>query len=485
MWTWLPKEFNFYPQTWTLPTEKPEFIKHYKKIKNDTSGNINKYFILKPESGSQGRGISLINSPKQIPKNDRCIIQEYLNKPFLYKGLKFDLRIYVLILSCSPLRVFLYKDGLVRLATQKYKEVTKQNAGEIYSHLTNFSLNKNNEAFVGGLEASENKDAHKRSILGFFEELRGQGVNTRVIWNQIKHIITKTVCTIQPILSHHTNSILKGNGLGHNFFELLGFDVMLDDKMKPYLLEINHMPSFSLGSFVDKKVKTGVIRETLLLVAPSLEKKRKLQELDYKRRKARRGTQLNAIRGKEDWKHLRNQAIQERDVFIDEQLMLFEKIYPSKDQAKNKVYKDIMRIAKEGQHSTNNNNSRWTKTNWRRNSTNIDPSDIALIRSDKNKMRESAELQKSESYRNFGNILSKSKSQKSKLAKNGHQGISLQMGPNYNNEYFTSKKNENVRIRSPKSKCMLSTQIYSNILCIGESNQLSSSSSKLGKIFQM
>jgi tubulin polyglutamylase TTLL7 len=48
------------------------------------------------------------------------IVQEYMDKPFLVDGYKADMRIYVLITSCDPLRVFLYNDGLLRLSTEKY-----------------------------------------------------------------------------------------------------------------------------------------------------------------------------------------------------------------------------------------------------------------------------------------------------------------------------------------------------------------------------
>ena len=52
-----------------------------------------------------------------------AIISEYLDKPLLYKGLKFDLRIYVAVTSYYPLKIYVYREGLVRLATTKYTEM--------------------------------------------------------------------------------------------------------------------------------------------------------------------------------------------------------------------------------------------------------------------------------------------------------------------------------------------------------------------------
>lgn len=62
----------------------------------------------------------MFKNAEKIPSSEHYIVQEYIDKPLLLEGFKFDLRIYVLITSCDPLRIFLFSDGLVRLATEKY-----------------------------------------------------------------------------------------------------------------------------------------------------------------------------------------------------------------------------------------------------------------------------------------------------------------------------------------------------------------------------
>ena len=42
-------------------------------------------------------------------------------------------------------------------------------------------------------------------------------------------------------------------------FEILGFDVLIDEKLKPWLIEINHAPSFSTDTPFDFKIKKDVI----------------------------------------------------------------------------------------------------------------------------------------------------------------------------------------------------------------------------------
>ena len=64
------------------------------------------------------------------------IAQQYLPAPLLVDGYKFDMRLYVLVLSCSPLRVLLFKEGLARFCTERYRAPTESNMDDTYMHLT-------------------------------------------------------------------------------------------------------------------------------------------------------------------------------------------------------------------------------------------------------------------------------------------------------------------------------------------------------------
>lgn len=67
----------------------------------------------------------------------------------LINGLKFDLRIYVLITSLDPWRLYVYDEGLARFASEPYNsQSSKQNR---YAHLTNYSINKKNEKYIPNL----------------------------------------------------------------------------------------------------------------------------------------------------------------------------------------------------------------------------------------------------------------------------------------------------------------------------------------------
>ena len=74
------------------------------------------------------------------------MISRYIEDPMLIGGKKFDLRLYVLVTSYRPLRVYQYAHGFARFCNVKYSS----QAGELnnpFIHLTNVAIQKHNEDY--------------------------------------------------------------------------------------------------------------------------------------------------------------------------------------------------------------------------------------------------------------------------------------------------------------------------------------------------
>jgi len=55
----------------------------------------------------------------QVPLDEQVLLSQYIHTPLLIDGFKFDVRLYVAVLSYNPIRIYLFEDGLVRFATVK------------------------------------------------------------------------------------------------------------------------------------------------------------------------------------------------------------------------------------------------------------------------------------------------------------------------------------------------------------------------------
>jgi len=158
-----PVNFKFFPKTYLLPSDYQDFARQFSKSDNP------KTFILKPEAGSQGKGIFLTKKLDGITKQDRYVAQEYLQDPYLIDGLKFDMRLYVLLAGCDPLRIYLHKQGLGRFATEQYIIPTDENMENVCMHLTNYAINKDSPNFVFN-DCSEADDVgHKKGLGAVFK----------------------------------------------------------------------------------------------------------------------------------------------------------------------------------------------------------------------------------------------------------------------------------------------------------------------------
>ena len=196
-----PREFSFYPRTWILPSELSDFRSQFG---SDGVALGNKIYIVKPDAGCQGRGIFLTRTLDTVPLNDNYVAQLYIKKPLLIDGFKFDLRLYCLVTSVKPLRMYMFHDGLVRLCTEEYVKPSKHNLDKSCMHLTNYAINKNSENFQAPGESDEGDDGgSKRHLSWFMDWIRSEHGDEKAdwLWKRMGTLCTRTVLSIMPTLS--------------------------------------------------------------------------------------------------------------------------------------------------------------------------------------------------------------------------------------------------------------------------------------------
>lgn len=278
--------FSLQPTTFVLPSQYLAFCEAFGKASN--AGNLTKgvamdnmtklisdldikagvapaasipnYWIMKPVGLSRGRGIRVISGIDQVRYSEDMVIQKYVHNPMLLEGHKFDLRIYVLVTSFSPLEAFIYKRGYARLSSRPYNLI----AGELtdrFIHLTNAAVNRQNQN-ASVLEclrdaSSEEAGGTKCSLEYLWRKLEDSNIDTEAVWKGICDVVVKSLVCADDVIPHQPNS-----------FELFGYDIMIDEDLKPWLIEVNSSPSMETDCAFDVQTKTELIYDTIKLVDP-------------------------------------------------------------------------------------------------------------------------------------------------------------------------------------------------------------------------
>ncbi|XP_018577054.1 tubulin polyglutamylase TTLL6 isoform X2 [Anoplophora glabripennis] len=184
---------KYIPPAFKLPVDKEKFLEYSSKYSNIS-------FVQKNNDhrNIQIRKISDIDLDKE-----GTFLQEYVDKPLLVSGHRFDIGIYTVITSVDPLRVYIY----------------------------------NGDAIL----------SMKESLNAF---LRAQGRNPDVIWEQIEDAIGSVILARESLIV----DTLRRFKSKRNFFEMMRMDFIIDENLNIYLLEANMSPNLSSAHFPPNKL---------------------------------------------------------------------------------------------------------------------------------------------------------------------------------------------------------------------------------------
>lgn len=284
-----PTVYNFSPFAFLLPTDYRRLVAELQSSSSSASSSAaglcgqqhrrsgtvaaaarqrrrrRRLWIFKPVDESRGRGICIFSDLNQLQQHiDRSkpgVVQEYIANPLLISRYKFDLRLYVFVACFHPLRVYLHENGLARFSTEKFDLESLDNT---YSHLTNTSINR------FGLNYGSDKERVGTGCKWTLDQLRQyfyqSGIDDMPLWSQIINIVILTV-VLQTQQQLQASIVLRGTT---TCFELYGFDVLIDDQLKPWLLEVNFSPSLSCDCNTDNVVKRPMLNDLFQLIESDL-----------------------------------------------------------------------------------------------------------------------------------------------------------------------------------------------------------------------
>lgn len=260
------KHLDFFPATYSMPSEGHLLLDEFKR-------NLNHIWIAKPNGKSQGKGVFMIHKMNQLKKflnklspngnsntmtasmtttsstssaagasssssassstpnvgpteriRDSYVISRYIENPLLIGGKKFDLRLYCLVTNYRPLKVYLYKEGFARFCNVKYSS-SLSDLDNPFIHLTNVAIQKHGDDY----NMKHGNKWSLRNLRIFLEGTRGSE-ETQRMFEAITFIMIHSLKSVKDVIQNDKHC-----------FECYGFDLLIDENLKPWLLEVSYI----------------------------------------------------------------------------------------------------------------------------------------------------------------------------------------------------------------------------------------------------
>ncbi|CAB1443416.1 unnamed protein product, partial [Pleuronectes platessa] len=178
----------------------------------------------------QGKGIFLFRKLKDItdwkkdgPRSEEqkdaaqvesYVAQRYIENPYLINGRKFDLRIYILVTSYVPLKAWLYRDGFARFSSTRFSLRT---IDDKYMHLTNVAVQKTAPDY----DPEKGCKWQMQQLRRYLTAKHGtEMIGTLFI--EMDNIFVRSLQSVQKVIINDKHC-----------FELYGYDILLDENLKP------------------------------------------------------------------------------------------------------------------------------------------------------------------------------------------------------------------------------------------------------------
>lgn len=229
------------PTTFFLPEEFDVGLRNMKKCTQCR-------WIYKPSHGSGGYGVRMVTKDDVLALKDefergekkrRAVLQRAITSLLIDDGRKFDLRVYVVVPSWKPLVAFILPDALVRLAYRKYEDGTTDKCATRTNTAQRSACAVEDEdidAVTHNRTLLKSKYVWRLAALGDdIDRTFGRG-KWEEVWRDVKRSIRHMLIALA------TRYRPQFVDTGARNFHTLGVDVMIDESLKPWIIEANQRP---------------------------------------------------------------------------------------------------------------------------------------------------------------------------------------------------------------------------------------------------
>merc|ERR1712137_104088 len=277
-------ECAFWPLGYNLEEEGP--LKQVEDQLQPTNGEPVPIFIIKKPFTSCGRGVTLVSSVEdlhQLQKDEDFspfdkhlpLEQRYIKNVRLFDGFKFTMRVYVAITSVSPLRIFVFDNGLLRICSKRYS-LDETSFQDPFVHIDSFAINIHNTK-PEMISEDLSHEGLRCDIQTYFDMLDKSGeISKEELWRRVDEVVALSMIAPENDISDSVASTITQRS---HAFEILGYDLLLDQDLNFWLLEINHTPSLSPHTELENQIKRQMIHDLFDLVDITAARKLKVKAL--------------------------------------------------------------------------------------------------------------------------------------------------------------------------------------------------------------
>jgi hypothetical protein len=229
----------------------PEGILMLRRYFSKEEARKNELWVLK-ENKHRGKGVTVVESKDVLPKlNGKylaslrsgkkenpygyVLAQQFVGEQMLIDGFPFTFRIWAVFASGpSTARAYVFDGSIIPFGDKKVPQessvATKTRAEDLIVNL-----------FLQDRDSAKDPWSMKELKEYLYKETGTHDAFNK-IWKDVKRITARTLAAAIPNIRRETKKLKNTQ---QNTFEILGVDFVVDAERKPWLIEVNYLPSMA------------------------------------------------------------------------------------------------------------------------------------------------------------------------------------------------------------------------------------------------